>query len=59
MSLLIAIAQVSPSETVQRPEPGLARGRWEAPAWVFYAVAVAAVLGGLAWAVSALRMRSR
>jgi hypothetical protein len=57
MSLLSA--QVSPSETVQRPEPGLARGRWEAPVWVFYAVAVAAVAFGLAWVVSALRTRGR
>ena len=50
---------LSPSETVERPEPGLARGRWEGPAWMFYAVAVAAVLGGLAWVVSALVARRR
>ncbi len=25
-----------PSETVSRPDPGLARGKWEAPAWAFW-----------------------
>lgn len=34
-------------ETVTRPEPGLARGRWEAPAWAFW-VALALVLLGAA-----------
>jgi hypothetical protein len=58
MSLLVA-AQASPSETVERPQPGLARGRWEAPGWVFYAVAVAAVIGGISWAFAALRTRNR
>jgi hypothetical protein len=29
------------TETVCRPEPGLARGLWEAPAWAFYALALA------------------
>ncbi|MBS2015839.1 MAG: hypothetical protein JST00_23325 [Deltaproteobacteria bacterium] len=33
-----------PTETVTRPEPGLARGKWEAPAWAFWvALAVAIV----------------
>jgi hypothetical protein len=39
------------------PEAGLARGRWEAPSWAFVVVAVAALLGGLAWLAVALRMR--
>ncbi len=26
------------TEIVRRPEPGLARGKWEAPAWVFWAI---------------------
>jgi hypothetical protein len=47
-----------PSDDVVRPEPGLARGRWEAPAWAFYAVAAAALLGGLAWLAVALRTRT-
>lgn len=29
-----------PHETVVRPEPGLARGRWEAPRLFFFAIAV-------------------
>jgi hypothetical protein len=38
-------ARLDPAETVVRPEPGLARGRYEAPAWVFVAVAAAAIFG--------------
>ena len=34
-----------PTETVTRPDPGLARGKWEAPAWAFW-VALAVVLVG-------------
>ena len=34
-----------PTETVTRPEPGLARGKWEAPPWAFW-VALAVVLAG-------------
>ncbi len=33
------------NESVQRPDPGLARGRYEAPSWAFMAVAAAALLG--------------
>jgi hypothetical protein len=48
------------SEVVTRPEPGIARGKWEAPAWVFVAVAAVALLGGLAWGIQALlRARKR
>ena len=37
-------APTSPAtETVTRPDPGLARGAWEAPAWAFW-VALAAVV---------------
>ncbi len=32
-------------ETVTRPDPGLARGKWEAPAWAFW-VALAVVVVG-------------
>jgi hypothetical protein len=45
------------SETVERPSGGLARGRWEAPAWAFVLVAAAALVGGLAWLAVALRTR--
>jgi hypothetical protein len=35
---------LQPTETVTRPDPGLARGKWEAPAWAFWlALAVIAV----------------
>jgi hypothetical protein len=51
--------QPAASETVERPDGGLARGRWEAPAWAFALVAAAALLGGLAWLAVALRMRKR
>ena len=63
MSLLVQAAsqallgQALPSETVERPEPGLARGRWEGPAWVFYVVAAVAILGGLSWGILAWRAR--
>jgi hypothetical protein len=40
------------------PETGLARGRWEAPAWAFWVVAAAALVGGLAWLLVSLRMRA-
>jgi hypothetical protein len=65
MSLLVQavsqplLGQALPSETVERPEPGLARGRWEGPAWMFYVVAAVAILGGLSWAVVAWRARLR
>lgn len=36
---------LQPSETVTRPDPGLARGNWEAPAWAFW-VALAVIVAG-------------
>jgi hypothetical protein len=50
-------APPAPSETVQRPDPGLASGRWEAPRWAFMLVAALTVLGGLVWLVITLRTR--
>jgi hypothetical protein len=44
-------------QTIERPEPGLARGRFEAPAWVFWAVIAATAAAGVAWAVRVLRAR--
>ncbi len=35
---------------VVRPEPGLARGIWEAPRWGFVAVLVLVALVALGWA---------
>ena len=46
-----------PTGSIQRPDPGLARGRWEAPSWAFWAVALAAILGGLTWLALAIRTR--
>ena len=61
LAVLGAALQTAPaaSETVERPEPGLARGRWEAPGWFFYAVAVAALVAGMAWIATALRTRRK
>ena len=36
---------LEPSETVTRPDPGLARGKWEASYWSFW-VALAVILTG-------------
>jgi hypothetical protein len=47
----------APSEIVERPDPGLARGRWEAPRWAFALVAALTVLGGLVWIALAVRAR--
>jgi hypothetical protein len=45
------------AESIQRPDPGLGRGRWEAPPWAFYATMLAVILGGFALLAVALRMR--
>lgn len=37
------------TEIVTRPEPGLARGRWEAPAWIFWVMLAVVVLGAAAY----------
>jgi hypothetical protein len=34
-----------PTETVTRPDPGLARGKWEAPAWAFWVALALIVIG--------------
>lgn len=47
----------APRETVVRPNPGLARGRWEGPRWAFALVAALTVLGGLVWLAITLRSR--
>jgi hypothetical protein len=36
---------IQPTETVTRPDPGLARGKWEAPAWSFW-LALAVICAG-------------
>ncbi len=47
----------APSEVVDRPDPGLARGRWEAPRWAFALIAALTVIGGLVWLAITLRAR--
>ena len=50
----------APTEVVRRPEPGIARGVWEAPAWSFWAIAAAAVVATAvygAWRKGWLRRR--
>jgi hypothetical protein len=37
------------TETVTRPDPGLARGKWEAPPWAFWVLLAAVVLGAGAY----------
>jgi hypothetical protein len=48
---------MSPREAVVRPDSGIARGLWEAPAWVFYLVAATAIAGGIVWLVVIVRSR--
>ena len=37
------------TEIVTRPDPGLARGKWEAPPWVFWAMLGVILVGSLAY----------
>lgn len=45
-------------EIVTRPEPGLARGRWEAPAWGFWAALAVIVSVTVLYVLRRLRARS-
>ena len=42
------------TEIVTRPEPGLARGKWEAPAWVFWVMLALVILGAAAYVLRRL-----
>jgi len=42
------------SQTVSRPEPGLARGKWEGPAWLFWAILGVAVIAATLYALRRL-----
>ena len=42
------------TEIVTRPEPGLARGKWEAPAWVFWVMLAVVILGAAAYVLHRL-----
>ena len=50
------------TEIVTRPDPGLARGAWEAPVWIFWVLLALVVLGAAAYALrraGILRLRTR
>ena len=47
------------SETVTRPDPGLARGRWEAPAWAFWAALAVVVVGTALYVLGRMGMLRR
>ena len=36
---------LQPTETVTRPDPGLARGKWEAPPWAFWLMLAVLLVG--------------
>jgi hypothetical protein len=55
----LATPTVVASERVERPDPGLARGRWEAQPALFYAVAAATLIGGVIFAIVTSRKTRR
>ena len=40
---------LQPTETVTRPDPGIARGKWEAPAWAFWLALALLAIGTTAY----------
>lgn len=54
-----SVGLVSPHAVIERPPPGLARGRYAWPAWAVLLVGVLAVFGGLGYLVWRLRGRGR
>lgn len=51
--------QEGPREIVTRPDPGLARGKWEAPRGLFYGVIVLVVLGAIVVTLAKLGVFAR
>jgi hypothetical protein len=47
---------LQPTETVTRPDPGLARGKWEAPAWAFWLALALIVVGTAAYLLRRMGM---
>jgi hypothetical protein len=41
---------------VTRPDPGIARGKWEAPAWMFWAILAIVIVGAVAYTMRRLGM---
>ena len=50
---------LQPTETVTRPDPGLARGQWEAPAWAFWLALALVVVGTAAYVLRRMGMLRR
>ena len=48
-STIVTAPAPTATEVVTRPEPGLARGSWEAPAWVFWVMLAVVILGAAAY----------
>jgi hypothetical protein len=47
------------TEVVKRPDPGLARGVWEAPQWLFWMVGLVAVVLAVGYALVRLGVLKR
>jgi hypothetical protein len=47
---------LQPTETVTRPDPGLARGKWEAPAWAFWLALALIAIGTTAYVLRRMGM---
>lgn len=47
------------TEIVTRPDPGLARGTWEAPAWIFWVILAFVLLGSAAWVLRRRRVATQ
>jgi hypothetical protein len=57
MLAMAGLAQDREPQVVVRPEPGLARGLWEAPPWVFIALLGAVAVAALGWAAATFLRR--
>jgi hypothetical protein len=47
------------TEVVTRPDPGLARGKWEAPVWLFWVVLALVLVGSAAYLLRRLGILRR
>ena len=47
---------LQPTETVTRPDPGLARGKWEAPPWALWLALALIVVGTAAYVLRRMGM---
>lgn len=51
-----APAAPTATEIVKRPDPGIARGKWEAPPWLFWAALAVVVVGATVYLLRRLGM---